>query len=83
MFLESRLGDIRSDNDANCTYEGESNVLIQQTSNWLLNQWAKVINGKQIDSPLGSAAFINDAQSMLRLKFNIKTVDETMKPESE
>ncbi|EFN73020.1 Peroxisomal acyl-coenzyme A oxidase 3 [Camponotus floridanus] len=78
----SRLGDIRAENDANCTYEGENNVLIQQASNWLLSQWTNVINGRPIPSPLGSADFLVDAEQILNTKFNHSTVENTMKPEN-
>ncbi|CAL1687763.1 unnamed protein product [Lasius platythorax] len=82
-FLKmSRLGDIRAENDANCTYEGENNVLIQQASNWLLSQWTNVINGRPVPSPLGSADFLVDAEQILNTKFNQATVEDTLKPEN-
>ncbi|XP_058456056.1 peroxisomal acyl-coenzyme A oxidase 3 isoform X2 [Malaya genurostris] len=60
-FLKlSTLGDLRNDNDPNCTYEGENNVLIQQTSNWLLSIRSKGYDSFAQVSPLGSVAFLKD-----------------------
>lgn len=78
----SRLGDIRANHDANCTYEGENNVLIQQSSNWLLSQWSYLLNGKVISSPLGSIEFLADSEHILKQKFNCTTIEETMSLES-
>ncbi|XP_011630251.1 peroxisomal acyl-coenzyme A oxidase 3 isoform X3 [Pogonomyrmex barbatus] len=78
----SRLGDIRAENDANCTYEGENNVLIQQASNWLLNQWTNVNKGQPVSSPLNSADFLVNAEQILNTKFNQTTLESVLKPET-
>ncbi|XP_076245022.1 peroxisomal acyl-coenzyme A oxidase 3 isoform X2 [Calliopsis andreniformis] len=78
----SRLCDLRAENDANCTYEGENNVLIQQASNWLLNQWSNMVNGKPVNSPYGTADFIKDANDILTQKFSCTTIHEILKPEN-
>lgn len=78
----SRLGDLRAENDATCTFEGENNVLIQQASNWLLNQWSNVQNGKRINSPLGTASFVQDANHILAQKLSDSTVDDILNPEN-
>ncbi|XP_050427560.1 peroxisomal acyl-coenzyme A oxidase 3-like isoform X2 [Adelges cooleyi] len=72
------FNDLRSANDANCTYEGDNNVLIQQTSNWLLNIWSNLANGNKnaCDTPLGSIEFLKQANSILRGKFMISRFDE-------
>ncbi|KAF4530544.1 hypothetical protein B566_EDAN016997 [Ephemera danica] len=78
------LGGLRNDNDANCTYEGDNNVLMQQTSNWLLQLWGeKKRNGKNsvpFSSPLGSVHFLQDIDRAQQLKFRAKMVEELMHP---
>uniref|UniRef100_A0A1B6L293 Acyl-coenzyme A oxidase n=1 Tax=Graphocephala atropunctata TaxID=36148 RepID=A0A1B6L293_9HEMI len=51
------LGELRNNNDSNCTYEGENNVLQQQASNWLLRLWRRR-GSAQFPSPLGSVSFL-------------------------
>ncbi|KAI4499967.1 hypothetical protein M0802_004837 [Mischocyttarus mexicanus] len=78
----ARLGDIRNDHDANCTYEGENNILIQQSSNWLISQWSSILNGQTVSSPFGTIDYIQDSQNILKQKFNCKTIEETMNLEN-
>uniref|UniRef100_UPI003AAAD356 peroxisomal acyl-coenzyme A oxidase 3-like n=1 Tax=Centroberyx gerrardi TaxID=166262 RepID=UPI003AAAD356 len=75
----NRLGDIRNDNDPNCTYEGDNNVLLQQTSNYLLSWFhAKHRNGVQIKSPLESVNFLEDFNKIVESKFTATTMEECM-----
>ncbi|KAK6637956.1 hypothetical protein RUM44_008379 [Polyplax serrata] len=78
----TRLGDLRNDNDANCTYEGENSVLIQQTSKWLLGFYTEYMNKKQISSPLGSVNFINHCHDILKTKFTSQSIEEISRPEN-
>ncbi|XP_050545709.1 peroxisomal acyl-coenzyme A oxidase 3-like isoform X3 [Daktulosphaira vitifoliae] len=74
----SGLNDLRNANDANCTYEGDNNVLIQQTSNWLLNVWSNLDdeNINLCDTPLGTIEFLKRADCILLDKFKISKIDE-------
>ncbi|XP_008286603.1 peroxisomal acyl-coenzyme A oxidase 3 [Stegastes partitus] len=75
----NRLGDLRDDNDPNCTYEGDNNVLLQQTSNYLLSWFhAKRSNGVQIESPLHTVDFLDDYQKILDSKFAATTMEQCM-----
>lgn len=76
------FGDLRNDNDPNCTYEGENNVLLQQASNWLLscrkNGYAHFAEA----SPLKSAQFLSGFEEIIRHKCNWNTKEDALNPES-
>ncbi|XP_073466878.1 peroxisomal acyl-coenzyme A oxidase 3 [Aquarana catesbeiana] len=75
----NRLGDIRNDNDPNCTYEGDNNVLLQQTSNYLLSIVHSIHEGNiPCESPLGSIHFLNEFKNILSNKFTARTARECL-----
>ncbi|KAH8375702.1 hypothetical protein KR009_002628 [Drosophila setifemur] len=73
----SGLGDLRNDNDANCTYEGENNTLIQQASNWLINQRRNNVDFDAV-SPLDTISFLKDMEILLQEKGLERTPTETL-----
>lgn len=79
----ARFGDLRNDNDPNCTYEGENNVLLQQTSNWLLAMRRKGYSTFKEVSPLGSAQFLANFDSIIKQKFQCVNAREAVAAESE
>ncbi|XP_072112045.1 peroxisomal acyl-coenzyme A oxidase 3 isoform X1 [Mobula birostris] len=72
----NRLGDARNDNDLTCTVEGDNNVLLQQTSNYLLS-WMKDKQQENvvITSPLQSVNFLEDFNVILGQKFTSTTAE--------
>lgn len=77
------LGELRNNNDASCTYEGENNVLIQQASNWLLGVRRKGYEHFAQASPMGTAAFLADAKRILGRKYAFRSSEKAMETESE
>ncbi|RWS04177.1 Peroxisomal acyl-coenzyme A oxidase 3-like protein [Dinothrombium tinctorium] len=78
----SALGDLRNDHDANNTYEGDNNVLQQQTSNYLLRLWQrKVEDGKPFASQLGSVDFLDHMEEQLQYSLYIESPKECLSME--
>lgn len=73
----ARIGDLRNDNDANCTYEGENNTLIQQASNWLISLRRGEKNF-EVASPMGSISFLKDMDAILKNKADFSSVEEAL-----
>ncbi|XP_059962453.1 peroxisomal acyl-coenzyme A oxidase 3 isoform X3 [Mesoplodon densirostris] len=66
----NRLGDLRDDNDPNCTYEGDNNILLQQTSNYLLGLLVRRDQGgARIESPLKTVDFLEAYPNILGHRF--------------
>lgn len=80
--LVAGLGDLRDSNDANLTYEGENNVLTQQTSNWLLGVRRQGYEQFKKASPLGTATFLADTKQILTRKFTFRTSEKALEAES-
>ncbi|XP_032109937.1 peroxisomal acyl-coenzyme A oxidase 3 isoform X1 [Sapajus apella] len=75
----NRLGVLRDDNDPNSTYEGDNNVLLQQTSNYLLGLLAcRVQDGACFRSPLKSVDFLDSYPSILDQRFEVSSVADCL-----
>ncbi|XP_076344547.1 peroxisomal acyl-coenzyme A oxidase 3-like [Tachypleus tridentatus] len=72
------FGGPRNDNDANCMYEGDNNVLLQQTSNYLLGILQRRNGGNGSTSPFGSIDFINEIDATLRQKLIVSSVEDVL-----
>lgn len=66
----ANLGDIRSNHEPTVTYEGDNNVLSQQTGNWLLRQYASARAQAAVDSPIGTVTFLADHARILQQVFH-------------
>lgn len=68
--------DLRNDNDANCTYEGDNNVLLQQTSNWLVSVWGKRSQVSAVH-PMGTANYLDHGDHILGQIWKISPLTRT------
>ncbi|XP_076452929.1 LOW QUALITY PROTEIN: peroxisomal acyl-coenzyme A oxidase 3-like [Babylonia areolata] len=81
-FKVNRLGELRNDHDPNLTYEGDNNVILQQTSNYLLSfvETIRQKPGQAIETPLGSVEFLGQMEVLLTSKFRPRSVEDCLDP---
>lgn len=79
----SRFSYLRDTNDPVQTFEGDNNVLIQQTSNYLLALYEEYLNTKKInETPLNTMDFMKDFDKKLQLKFHVENFQDLMDQKS-
>jgi acyl-CoA oxidase len=66
----SRLTILKNDAEPSLTYEGENNVLIQQTSKFLLKCLQNVQAGKPLKSKLNSIQYLSETFNILKSNVN-------------
>lgn len=76
------IGELRDQNDANCTYEGENNILIQQSSNFLLNTRKRGWESFSKKTELGTVEFLKNGEQILQSKWKWSDVDDAMHPQA-
>lgn len=69
----AKFGDMANDHEACVTYEGDNNVLVQQTSKWILQHWNDVQSNPGLVSPLGSVEFFRHGVKILEKKFDSRS----------
>ncbi|KAL8581251.1 hypothetical protein ACOMHN_038351 [Nucella lapillus] len=81
-FKVNRFGELRDDNDPNLTYEGDNNVILQQTSNYLLSfvDTIRKNPGQAIETPLGSVEFLGQMEAVLSSKFRPRSMEDCLNP---
>ena len=72
----NRIGNLRDENDPKCTYEGDNNCILMQTSNYLLQKYGDIRKGKHADSPLGSVNFLKNIFLIEKKKCSMEREDD-------
>jgi acyl-CoA oxidase len=75
----SRFGDMRNNNDPLLTFEGDNNVLIQQTSNHLISVYEEYLKTNTApDTPLRTSEFLKRYPQTVNLKFTAKNKSDLL-----
>ncbi|XP_004624652.1 peroxisomal acyl-coenzyme A oxidase 3 [Octodon degus] len=77
----NRLGDLRNDNDPNCTYEGDNSILLKEASKYLLNFLEpEEQDGVRFQSPLQTVSFLEAYPVVLGQRFQGTSVADWLDP---
>jgi acyl-CoA oxidase len=78
-LVASRFAEFRNNNDPLLTFEGDNNVLLQQTSSYLLAAYDDFLkNRNQVETPLNSIDFLNNFNQVMNSRFAAQTQDHLL-----
>lgn len=80
----ARFGYLRDTNDPIQTYEGDNNVLLQQTSNYIISEFDEFLKTKKLpETPLNTLDFFRTFRKLDEMKFLAKNRTELLNETSE